>query len=62
MPRTRDGYFTQHENGGEGVIWLLVLLLLILAIGGGVALSKFLFLLLIVALVVALFGAFGRTT
>jgi len=27
-----------------------------------VALSKFLFLLLIVALVVALFGAFGRTT
>jgi len=44
------------------VIWLLVSLLLILAIGSGVALSKFLFLLLIVALVVALFGAFGRTT
>ena len=40
------------------MIWLLVSLLLILAIGSGVALSKFLFLLLIVAL----FGAFGRTT
>lgn len=44
------------------MIWLLVLILAILAIGGGIALSKFLFLLLLVALVVALFGAFGRTT
>lgn len=44
------------------MLWLLVLILAILAIGGGVALSKFLFLLLIVALVVALFGAFSRTT
>ena len=44
------------------MIWLLVLLRLILAIGGGVALSKFLFVLLVVALVLALFGAFGRTT
>jgi hypothetical protein len=40
---------------------LLVLLLLILAIAGGIALSKFLFLPLVVALVVAFAGAFGRT-
>jgi hypothetical protein len=41
------------------VIWLLVLIIAILAIGGGVALSKFLFLLLIAALILALVGAFG---
>jgi hypothetical protein len=42
------------------VIWLLVIALAVLAIGGGVALSKFLFLLLIAALVLAVFGAFSR--
>ena len=36
------------------IVWLLVLLLVILAIGGGVALSKFLFLILVVALILAL--------
>jgi hypothetical protein len=35
------------------LLWLLVIALIILAIGGGVALSHFLWLLLIVALVVA---------
>ena len=44
------------------MLWLLVIILAVLAIGGGVALSKFLFLLLIAALVVALFGAFGGRT
>lgn len=44
------------------MIWLLVLIVAILAIGGGVALSKFLFLLLVVALVLALVGAFNRTS
>ena len=44
------------------MIWLLVLSLAILAIGGGLAVSKLLFLLLVVALVLALVGAFGRTT
>ena len=44
------------------LIWLLVLLLVILAIGGGVALSKFLFLILVVALILALFGVFNRST
>ena len=44
------------------MIWLLVIILAVLAIGGGVALSKFLFLLLIAALVLAVVGAFsGRT-
>ena len=44
------------------MLWLLVIILAVLAIGGGVALSKCLFLLLIAALVVAHFGAFGRRT
>ena len=44
------------------MLWLIVIILAVLAIGGGVALSKFLFLLLIAALVVALFGAFGGRT
>jgi hypothetical protein len=38
------------------MIWFLVLLLAILAIAGGLALSKFLFILLVVAVIVALFG------
>jgi hypothetical protein len=44
------------------MLWLLVIILAVLAIGGGLALSKFLFLLLIAALVVALVGAFGGRT
>ena len=43
------------------MIWLLALIPLLLAIGGGIALSKVLFLLLIVALILALFGAFNRS-
>ena len=39
------------------MIWFLVLLIAILAIAGGLALSKFLFILLIVAVIVAVFGA-----
>ncbi len=42
------------------MLWLLVLILAILAIAGGVALSKFLFVLLVVAVIVALLGARGR--
>ena len=42
------------------MLWLLVMILAVLAIGGGVALSKFLFLLLIAALVVALVNAVRR--
>jgi hypothetical protein len=39
------------------LIWILVLILAILAIVGGLALSKFLFILLVVAVIVALLGA-----
>jgi hypothetical protein len=38
------------------MIWLLVLVLLLFAVGGGIFLSKFLFIVLIVALVVAFLG------
>lgn len=42
------------------MVWVLVLLLAAFAVFGGVAISKFIFLLLIVALIVALVG--GRST
>ena len=41
-------------EGTHPMLWLIVLILVILAIAGGLALSKFIFLLLIVAIVVAL--------
>ena len=44
------------------MLWLLVIILAVLAIGGGLALSKFLFLLLIAALVLAIVGALGGRT
>ena len=40
------------------VLWLLVLLLIIFAIVGGVAVNGWLFVILVVALVLALAGAF----
>jgi hypothetical protein len=44
------------------MLWLLVLALVIFAIAGGVALTKFLWLVLIVALVVAVMAALsGRS-
>ena len=45
------------EPGRFTLIWFLVLLIAILAIAGGLALSKFLFILLVVAVIVALLGA-----
>jgi hypothetical protein len=41
------------------LLWILVLILIILAIGGGVAVSNLLWLLLVVALIVALFAVFS---
>jgi hypothetical protein len=38
------------------VVWIFVLLIAIFAVAGGIAISKFLFLLLAIAIVVALFG------
>ena len=43
------------------LIWVLVALLLLFAIVGGVAITKFLFFLLIVAGILALIGLFRRT-
>ncbi len=42
------------------MIWVLVVLLAIVAIGGGIAISKFLFVLLLLAIIVGLFGARAR--
>jgi hypothetical protein len=42
-------------------IWLLAILLVVLAIAGGVAVTKFLFLVLVVAALLALIGFFART-
>jgi hypothetical protein len=42
-------------------LWLIVLLLLLFAIVGGLAVTKFLFLVLVVAGLVALIGFFART-
>ncbi len=39
------------------MIWIFVLLLAILAIAGGLAISKFLFILLLLAVILALLGA-----
>ena len=44
-----------------GLLLAIVLLLLLFGVIGGLAVSKFLFLVLIVAALVALFGFFGRT-
>ncbi len=41
------------------MLWLFVLLIAIFAIAGGVAISKFIFLLLLLAIVVALLGRRG---
>ena len=43
------------------LIWVLVALLLLFAIVGGIAITKFLFLVLIVAALLALIGLFTRT-
>jgi hypothetical protein len=43
------------------LLWILVALLLLFAVVGGVAISKFLFLVLIVAGILALIGLFTRT-
>ena len=40
------------------LLWLLVLLLIIFAIVGGVAVSNWLFVILVIAIILALVGAF----
>lgn len=41
------------------MLWILVLILVLFAVVGGLALSKFIFLLLLVAIVFALLGSRG---
>ena len=48
---------SQRIIGVMGLLWVLVILLLLFALFGGIAVSHWLFLLLIVVLVVALLGA-----
>jgi hypothetical protein len=42
-------------------LWVIVLALILFGIIGGVAIGKFLFLILIAAAILALFGLFSRT-
>ena len=56
-PSENDPTDQSSETGRFTLIWILVLILAILAIVGGLALSKFLFILLVVAVIVALLGA-----
>ena len=44
------------------LLWVLVALLLLFAIVGGIAITKFLFFVLIVAALLALIGFFARRT
>ena len=51
--------FTTRKTGyeaGMGLLWVLVLLLIIFALVGGVAVSNWLFVILIVALILLLVG------
>ena len=52
---------TVYKEAVVVLLWVLVALLLLFAIVGGVAISKFLFLVLIVAVLLALIGFFTRT-
>jgi hypothetical protein len=69
-PRTTQILFVQASGSSifcetearMGILLLVALLLLLFGIVGGIAFSKFLFLILIVALVVAAIGFFSRRT
>ncbi|HET8786633.1 MAG TPA: hypothetical protein VFM38_13425 [Candidatus Limnocylindrales bacterium] len=52
---------TLYKEADVVLLWILVALLLLFAIVGGVAISKFLFFVLIVAGILALIGLFTRT-
>jgi hypothetical protein len=49
------------EEAFMGLLLAIALLLLLFGVVGGIAISKFLFFVLIVAAIVALFGFFART-
>jgi hypothetical protein len=57
--RSRFPRFTDRETGYEaamGLLWVLVLLLIIFALVGGFAVSNWLFVILIIALILLLVG------
>jgi hypothetical protein len=57
--RGRFPRFTRRETGYEaamGLLWVLVLLLIIFALVGGFAVSNWLFVILIIALILLLVG------
>jgi hypothetical protein len=57
--RCRIPRFTARETGNEaamGLLWVLVLLLIIFALVGGFAVSNWLFVILIIALILLLVG------
>jgi hypothetical protein len=53
--------FRGTKEANVVLLWVLVALVLLFAIVGGIAISKFLFFVLIVAAVLALIGLFTRT-
>jgi hypothetical protein len=55
------GQWTSPKGGIVVVLWILVALLLLFAIVGGIAITKFLFFVLIIAALLALIGFFTRT-
>jgi hypothetical protein len=62
VSRSRFKPLTRNSKEADVVLlWVLVALVLLFAIVGGIAISKFLFFILIVAAVLALIGLFTRT-
>jgi hypothetical protein len=65
VPPTGGSHSLLNPEGPRGgsmlALWLIVALLILFAVIGGVAITKFLFLILIIAAIVALFGLFTRT-
>ena len=54
--RLAFSHVTSGVRRGMPLLWIIVLVLVILAIGGGVAVSNLLWLLLVIALIVAVFA------
>jgi hypothetical protein len=52
----RNTYSSRQGKEGRFMLLLLALLILLLALGGGIFISKFLFILLVLAIIVALFS------
>jgi uncharacterized membrane protein len=61
VKRVRHSEWRSRKELAVSLLWIIVLILVVLAIGGGVAVSHLLWLVLVAALIVALFAvASGR--